>query len=360
MSFAFIKDTEYDHWKAQLAHFENTVNPRPAIVAEQPMPGRYRVRARKGGPRLALAIWMRWSDEGEPLGLMCTKLDGAKRDESGKLVRMPVAPGDIARAWTWCADHPVSGPEFKHYAEHGHWPDEADVANGGVTANGSNLPDDPFECMTAERDGLLERAQSFFNETGTKLVNKEQCDRATNLADALRKINKEADGLFATEKAPFLKGGRAVDAKFAFRKQIEETVKKLSKLGEAWMIAEERRLDAERRAKIKEERKRLEEERQKLASQDVALAELDRATPELPLEPAPVKVNAGGAYGAKSGLKSIWRARIIDYPATLQHFANHPQVKDLVASLANGLMRTSKGTVAIPGVEAVEERKATK
>ena len=330
----FDKATAYDWWKQALAG-EN-----PPISADHPKPGFYRKREVKGGPYYAVAYWIAWDEGGE---LRCAIKRGTGEFE---LV------GDLERTWTWVADKPVSEADFRHYEEHGRWPEDAEP-----TAQRSNLPEDPFARLKIEVDDKLEQAQLFFNAAGAKIADKVNCDKAANIAGDLLKLNGQADDLFKGEKGPIVTAGKAVDAKFKFREAVAETVKKLKAMAGAFMAAEERRLEAEAREKRNAEIAKAAAERKIVEGQDIALAALDLLS-DLPPKPQSVKVQAGGGNGSKLGLKSVWTGTVTDYDAALQHFKNHPQVKALIADLANGLARSTKGTMEIPGVEVKEERKA--
>jgi hypothetical protein len=346
----FRKETAYDWWKKSLAG-EN-----PPISADHPQPGFYRKREVKGGPYYAVAYWVAWDENGE---LRCAIKRGTAEFD---LI-------DPAHTWTWVADKAVSEADFRHYEEHGRWPED-----GAVAAPRSNLPDDPFERLKLEVDDKLEQAQLFFNQAGAKIESKVNCYVAANIAGALLKLNITADDLFDSEKKPIVKAGRAVDAKFKFRETVAETVKKLKAMAGAFMAEEERRLENEARAKreaelarVKAEREaeeaRIAAERKSLEAMDPVLAHITppEELPQLPLEtfaniPKP-RVQAGGGNGAKLGLRSVWTGTVIDYDLALAHFKNHPQVTALIADLAQGVARSGKGTIQVPGVEIKEERK---
>ena len=80
--------------------------------------------------------------------------------------------------------------------------------------------------------------------------------------------------------------------------------------------------------------------------------------PELPLAPAPAKVQAGGGTGRKAGLKTGCVAVIEDYAAALKHFEHHADVRAAVGKLVRADVRLNKAQSKIPGVKVVEERRA--
>ena len=64
--------------------------------------------------------------------------------------------------------------------------------------------------------------------------------------------------------------------------------------------------------------------------------------------PEPVKVQAGGQRGRKTGLREVTKYIVTDHTKALAFFAESEDVKELVSELAE---RASKAGVAVPGVE---------
>lgn len=352
------RENQYEHWHANLAHRFNK-SPKPAIHADEPMPGRYWERRVKNGPRTAVAIWATWYDD-KMTGLAAARMDGSKRNDNGGPAPVPVAPSDIVRLWTWCADNPVTRDEFEFYRQNGHWPDEVTQPAASGAANGSNLPEDPFAALKAELDGVLGQAGEFMKAAGPKLKEKAQCERASNIAQLLRNLLKRAKAMHKEEKQPWDDGAAAIDAKFAFRKEIERVGGLLTRLAEAWMIAEESRQKAEAAAKAAAERQKREEDRKTAEAQDIALAVLDDLKEEPEPAPETIKVQTGGAYGSKTGLKSVWRAEITDWTLATMHYQDRTELRTIVQKLADKDADTWRSKLDIAGIEAVEKRKATK
>ena len=78
---------------------------------------------------------------------------------------------------------------------------------------------------------------------------------------ALLQLNKRADVMHKAKKQPHLDAGRAVDAKFEFRKVITAVADRLRDVFTAFMKAEEVRQRAEAQRKFEEERRKAEESR---------------------------------------------------------------------------------------------------
>ena len=74
-----------------------------------------------------------------------------------------------------------------------------------------------------------------------------------------------------------------------------------------------------------------------------------------PPPPEPVKIQAGGQRGRKTGLREVTRYIVTDHGKALAFFAESEDVRELIAKLAE---RASKAGVAVPGVETNSEEVA--
>jgi hypothetical protein len=131
------------------------------------------------------------------------------------------------------------------------------------------------------------------------------------------------------------------------------------------MKTEERKLQAEAEAKFRAERAAAETERKRIEAEqakrmlDDPIATLTSDAPEmpeLPLAPDPVKVSAGGGFGRKAGLKSVWVPVLTDYGKALSYFADNAKVKELVQKLAEQSVKA--GAREVPGFDVKEDRRA--
>jgi hypothetical protein len=67
---------------------------------------------------------------------------------------------------------------------------------------------------------------------------------------------------------------------------------------------------------------------------------------------------AGAESARAMGLRTYYRAKVLDSKAMVEHFAGHPDVIAAAEKLANAQIRAAKGgPVSIPGVEVVEDRR---
>ena len=71
-----------------------------------------------------------------------------------------------------------------------------------------------------------------------------------------------------------------------------------------------------------------------------------------------MKIQVGGGFGRKAGLKTVYIGRILDWQKVLHHFSGHQQVRDLLQKLVDADVRLNKTQCTIPGVEVLEERVA--
>lgn len=306
----------YENWRRRLAG-ENV-----PIHDGKPECGRYKMRRQKNGPFLPVAIFMK---------------DGEMFAAVGKEF---VDPESI---WLHAVKNPVSEADYKHAMQHGHFPDEPPPR----TVGDNNPPDTIEEIIPLE----IEQASEWLRSIG-EITSQRDADIAGNRVSALRELKKQVEAKHKKEKEPHLAAGRAVDAKY---KPLIEDVDGACK---ALLAAVTKFLNAERDRKAKEAREAYERE--------VAARVLERAQARdegepveeelaLPPPPQPVKVNAGGARGAKIALRSETIAVITDYEAVLHHFAHHEDIESCVQKLAN---RAAKAGVQVPGVKIEKVQKA--
>lgn len=346
--------TDYEFWRRALA------GERQNVQENAPQCGFYKRRTVKNGPWLPAAICRATEAMaragGVPVGTIIALFKGAIHDATEQ--------------WTWICSHPVSEEAYRFAVKEGRWPDEPEAMTNDLLASakafddaerrrieaGRNEPADPFSRLMGEAADKIEQAKALMARTGGKIAAKVDCDMAANIAKALTSLKSEADGMHKAEKTPLLQAAKDVDGKFRFRDELDALTKQLKAAAGAWMAAEERRIEAEARAKAEAERAQREAERKALEAQDPILAAITPADGAPKLES--IKVQAGGARGSKMGLRTVYVAEITDYEAALKHFASHSQIKALIQSLAQGVVRSMGQDANIPGVTVRAERKA--
>lgn len=310
-------------------------------------------KASRGGGRIPVAIWTDVNGE--------IKCRYGTRDKHQYLVE-----GKMLERWPWIQSNPVSRDNYKVAYETGTWPDGTPTVAPDVAKAGSNLPTDPFERLQAEIADKIASAEKWMKDH-PEAKSQTEADYATNLHREINALIKQADTMFTTEKAPHLAAAKAVDEKFRFRDGMKAVGVRLKSIFERFMVkkeAEERRkqqekYEAERRA-TELARQEAEKAYQKRLADDpiAALTSPEPELPELPVAPAPVKVQSGGGIGRAAGLKSVWVGQIEDVDAVFQHFKEVPAVIDALQKLVDATVRTHKGAAKIPGVKVSEERRA--
>lgn len=301
----------YTWWRAAIAG-----HPGP-IHADHPECGYFKLRDGKDGPWKPVAIWY------DAAGNMICRVGNQVRDAQS--------------VWTYAAKNPIAKDAAKVAFETGRFPDE-------VPSIGDNAPPDETLFDTVAR--VAAQAVDWLKQHGIKDARSK--DMCANYRAQLLDLRKRADAEREAEKRPHLEASRAVDAKF--KPVIECADTAAGELRDAltvYMRAEEAKLRAQAEAAQKAEA----DARAKLMRDDPIAA---MTSPE-PEPPAPVKVQAGGQRGRKTGLKTIKRTVVTDYAAALAFFAESDDVRDLVTRLAQRAMQAG---VKVPGAEIVEERVA--
>jgi hypothetical protein len=311
------------------------------IHADQPYPGYYKVRSGRDGPWQPCAIWYpSGSDE-----LVC---------RVGSETRDPVA------TWTYAAKNPVAKDAARFAFENGYFPDEPKPTSP------SNMPADPFEALLAEMTDKSAQADELLAKN-PEIKSQQVCDLARNLQAQLLDINKRADAMHKEEKAPILEKERQVEEKFRFRAAVKVLSERLRQRFGAFLAAEERRQQEEARRKFEAERAAAEAERQRLEAERAKQKEDDPIAfhtspepelPDLPLAPEPVKVNAGGGFGRKAGLRTDWVPEITDYKLAALHVMEQDDVRAAVEKVITRLVKAAKGKINIPGVTVQTVRRA--
>lgn len=306
------------------------------ITANEPYPGRYKMK--RGDAWLPVAI----GPDGN--GGIAALVDGVAAD-----------PLEI---WTWAAKWPVSQDDYRFRVAKGHWPSEPKPVVR------SNMPADPLEALLAEIDDKSKQAGALLS-AGIKTQT--DCDLARNMQAQLLALNKRADAMHKDEKAPVLEAERKIEAKFAFRKTVSAIADKLRLQFGHWMAAEERRQREATQREFEAKQAAVKAEQERISAAFVAkvrddpvaaLTDPNPVLPEMPTAPEPVRIQAGGGFGRRSGLRSEWVGVVEDHKQALTYFAEHPDVVALVAKLVKKAVKDSKGAVKIPGVKVVEDRKA--
>jgi len=183
-----------------------------------------------------------------------------------------------------------------------------------------------------------------------------RCGRTINALRALEKIVSDAH---ATVKAPYLQGGRLVDAeKNALFGRIQIGRQKVQGLMDDYAAEqlrqrrkEEARLQAIRDAEIAEERRRAAEARE-AGVKHVPVA--PSPPPELFVRSEPLRTD-----GATVSMGTEWDAVVEDYAKAFRRVKDDAKVREAIEAAIKKIVKATKGQVAIPGVRAFERAKAS-
>jgi len=317
---------EFQFWR-------DAISGKTVVINEHaPQSGYYKTRPRKDAGWVPVAIWT---------------VNGKQVCRVGKETR---DPHDV---WTYCAGNPVTRDAAKHAFETGSWPGDA-----------PEIGHNSGELSLAEQISEYARmALDWLKKTGVK--DKTTADIAANYRAKLNQLKKEADDARTAEKAPHMAAAKAVDDKW--REPIAEAGVAAESVRSAltqFMVAEEKRLKDEQEKARKAEEERIAAERARIEAERAEkmrvdpIAAMTDPEPELPMAPAapePVKVQAGGQRGRKTGLKTVTKYVLTDYAAALSHVKDHP---DVIAAVEKVACAQAKAGAAVPGVEAREEKVA--
>lgn len=303
------------------------------ITADAPQSGFYKLKRHKDGDWLPVMIRMH---EGE---LRCRVGDNSNANPHEE--------------WTYCAKYPVAKEAAAYAFKHGKW--ETDAPSIGDNSGDLTLAEQITQ-YAMQAIGWLKK--SGVKDTKSK-------DMAANYRAELLKLSKEADKQRETEKRPHDEAAKAVQAKW--KPLIEEADGAANELRNAltvYMREEEKKLEAERRAKWEAEQEAIRKAREEADAQrakqlaDNPIAALTSPEPELPTVaamPDPVKVQAGGQRGRKTGLREVTVYTVTDHAACLAFFAEHEDVKATIQKLAE---RVAKTGVSVPGLTITKDKVA--
>lgn len=219
-------------------------------------------------------------------------------------------------------------------------------------------PLDPFAAISAEILDLFELAESAL--TGEPIATQEQADQIEQLADDCLKAWQAAEAARKEEKRPHDEAAKAVQAKWTPLTEKADLAKKTAlKALTPWKLELQRQKD-ESAAKARAEAEALAEAARKAAQEAAASADLSaRAEAEVLLKEADKATKTANRIDrAPTGLRTYWHAEIADRRAALNHYLkNAPdEFVATIQRLADQDVRA--GVRNIPGINAIEERKA--
>lgn len=191
-------------------------------------------------------------------------------------------------------------------------------------------------------------------------------EAAANATDRLAQLKSEIEAchgkdysIHTVAKAPFLKGGRIVDA--VLNAELVDPMRKAVEALSKPLLAYHESVRQEAARKAKEEAARLQKEAEAAAAlmaksavteEDLEAAmEAEQAAMEAEAAAPPKPALARGEYGTSSGLRGKWKARVVDADKIPRQYMM-PNI-DLISAAVKTSPKDGRGkpTINITGVE---------
>ena len=275
---------------------------------------------------------------------------------SGKEFPLLSDDGWDFRGSSWLKCEAVTRDAYKAAIENGWWHDglparhhkaETIESQSSTPGVGHNQPsEDPHQRLKDELVDFEDQAKELLKKA---VDSQDAADKIGILISKLRDVASEADSHRKVEKAPILKAGKDIDAKW----NAEITTPATDKSNELkqhlvpW-LRKKKAEEEERAAKAREE-----EEKARLE----ALKNSEFAsTPEQhrPAAETKAKRSTAGRTGAKVGLTTVTVGVVEDYKKACAYLLkiDHQDFKAFIDTLAN---RAAKANHPIPGVKFIEK-----
>jgi len=226
-----------------------------------------------------------------------------------------------------------------------------------------NVPDsvaiarpDPVLIQSAKE--FLAVAQASYGEISTA----EQCEAAGEDLKSLKVRQKQLEDARTSITKPLLEAQRAVNNLF---RGPQETLSEAERIIKRGILTYQETQERARREAEAAAAEALRKEREKLEAQALRAESSGRVEQAEALRTTaatlPERVELASSAPRVSGLssRSSWRAELTDKAALVRYVAEHPEWLHLVevnATALNGLARSQKSALAIPGVRVVEEK----
>ena len=232
---------------------------------------------------------------------------------------------------------------------------------------GDNHPPTAADEARTRSEALIAAADKWVE--AVPIINDEAtASKAQDFVDQLRAEYKAADDQRAAEKRVF--DQQAIEVQRTWKPilaAIDACAAAIKPLRDGWLHRENMRLEAERREReAAAEKARQEAEAQARAAEEAkagqvsarlrAAEALERAKQaEAAAAAVPDRARVAGSYGAPArSLRSVWRALITDQDKCYRHFKKRPEVAEVLAKLANSMVRA--GERQIPGCAITETK----
>jgi hypothetical protein len=293
---------QYDFWRRRL-------DGEVITITEDPQAGFYRLKTAREGVWYPVAIW--YNKEGQ---LRC-RIGDHDVDEQNAMER-----------WPYVSKTPIKHEVYKAVMAGEPWPDQHEAVIRD-RQNSQGAPDDQsFEGLKDRIEDLARDAEVLIKAGAAK--DQTAADRASDLANRLGELQKQADAARAAEKRPHDEASKAVQAKWAPLLTTSDIYRRIKAVViTPWLTAETARQKAEATA---------------------AAARGDDVAPRS----AP-KAGSGGRRSV--ALRTVKIVTIIDRSEVLKFFEGNDQITEVLQTLAQKAVNAG---VKVPGVEVREDSRA--
>jgi hypothetical protein len=305
---------QYDFWRRRMA---GEVVP---IHDGEPQAGFYRLKTRDGNWH-PVAYW--FGKEGE---LRC-RIGGKDINEQ-----------TAAERWPWASKSPIPHEVYKAVIAGGPWPDQHESVTRDRANSDAAPADDSYEGLKDRIEDLARDAQALIDAGAAP--DQSAADRASDLANRLAELQKQADAARAAEKKPHDEAAAAVQAKW---KPLLGTADIYRRIKEAVITPFLRAETAKQRAA---------EEAARKAAEEAAKAGQPIPEPSAMQRSAP-KAGSGGRRSV--ALRTVKVVTITDRKAVLEFFAENPLITEVLQKLAE---KVTAAGATVPGVTVTEDQRA--
>lgn len=249
---------------------------------------------------------------------------------------------------------------------------EPPPAKGSVLGDNQPPEPTPFEAIRQEIEDLHDEAKNWLD--GEPIANGDQAEKVGKLRDLIRDAEKRADALRKAEAKPFDEGKAEVQARYNPLVQKDRGICDLAiRACNAALSPYLRKIDDEQRATaLKAQRHAQEEHARAQEAARAAAGSTDLGTREdaegilKDAETAARDARAAdrakpqvGGLARAIGLRSVYRAELVDPKAALSYFRETQpgRLKDWMIDQAQALVRSGhKGEDSIPGFKVIEDK----
>lgn len=309
-----MSEDQYRFWRRRLA---GEVVP---IHDGECQAGFYRLKTRDGNSH-PVAYWF--------------APDGTLRCRVGK---QDINEQTANERWPWASKSPITHEVYKAVVAGEPWPDQHESVIRD-RANSTNAPDDQsFDGLKDRIEDLARDAQALIDKGAA--TDQSAADRASDLANRLAELQKQADAARAAEKKPHDDAAALVQAKWKPLLGVADIYRQIkAAVITPFLVAE----DTKRRAAETAARK---------AAEEAAKAGTPMPEPAAMQRAAPM----AGSNGRRSvALRTVKVVTITDRDALLAFFSGNEQITEVLQKLAE---KATAAGVKVPGVNVTEEMRA--